>query len=83
MLYINKLSVNEINMMIMLTEKTQLSGSDPLGRYYTHSLVSKTLVPEMNLSKPNLVVDLGTGDGFLSAEAAQIWTSARFIICRY
>ncbi len=65
--------------MIMQTEKIQLSGSDPLGRYYTHSLVSKTLVREMNLSKPSLVVDLGTGDGSLSAEAAQIWTSARFI----
>jgi len=78
-LYINKLSVNEINTMIMQTEKIQRSGSDPLGRYYTHSLVSQTLVREMNLSKPNLVVDLGTGDGSLSAEAAQIWTSARFI----
>lgn len=65
--------------MIIQAEKSQQSGSDPLGRYYTNSLVGQTLVREMNLSKPNLVVDLGTGDGSLSAEAAQIWTSARFI----
>ena len=63
----------------MLTNTIQQSGSDPLGRYYTNSLVSRTLVREMNLTNPNLVVDLGTGDGSLSAEAAQIWTSARFI----
>ena len=51
----------------------------PLGRYYTNGLVGRTLVREMNLENPNLVVDLGTGDGSLSAEAAQIWTSARFV----
>lgn len=54
-------------------------GSDPLGRYYTNGLVGRTLVREMNLENPNLVVDFGTGDGSLSVEAAQIWTSARFV----
>ena len=63
----------------MQISKSLKSGSDPLGRYYTNGLVGRTLVREMNLENPNLVVDLGTGDGSLSAEAAQIWTSARFV----
>ena len=53
--------------------------SDPLGRYYTNGPVWRTLVREMSLENPNLVVDFGTGDGSISVEAAQIWTSARFV----
>lgn len=63
----------------MQLDNLHASGSDPLGRYYTSGLVGRTLVQKMELENPNLVVDLGTGDGSLSAEAAQIWTSARFV----
>ncbi len=73
----NKAFITEDYIMQSLNSLT--SGSDPLGRYYTSGLVGRTLVREMNLDSPNLVVDLGTGDGSLSAEAAQIWTSTKFI----
>lgn len=63
----------------MHVDKSHTSGSDKLGRYYTNGMVGRTLVHEMNLKNPNLVVDLGTGDGSLSVEAAQIWTTARFV----
>lgn len=63
----------------MQTGNFQKTGSDPLGRYYTNGLVGRTLVREMELKNPNLVLDLGAGDGSLSVEAAQVWTSARFI----
>ena len=63
----------------MQTGNFQKTGSDPLGRYYTNGLVGRTLVREMELKNPNLVLDLGAGDGSLSVEAAQVWTSARFV----
>jgi type I restriction enzyme M protein len=73
----NKAFITQDYKMQLLHPHT--SGSDPLGRYYTNGIVGRTLVREMNLENPNLVVDLGTGDGSLSAEAAQIWRSAKFI----
>lgn len=55
------------------------SGTDPLGRYYTSSIVGRTLVREMKLNSPDIVMDLGVGDGMLSIEAAKLWKSARFV----
>lgn len=63
----------------MLTCKPINPGSDPLGRYYTNNTVSQMLARQMDLKNPNLIVDLGTGDGSLSAEAARIWTDAKFL----
>lgn len=57
----------------------QKSISDPLGRYYTKNLVGRTLVREMSLENPRIVVDLGTGDGALSLEGSRIWTDAKFV----
>lgn len=53
--------------------------SDPLGRYYTDSLVGELLVTSMSLSCPGTVLDLGAGDGALVGEAAKVWKSSRFI----
>lgn len=63
----------------MISHQLNKTGSDPLGRYYTNNLVGRTLIREMNLSSPNLILDLGAGDGALSAEAAQVWTSAQLV----
>lgn len=63
----------------MQLDNLHASGSDPLGRYYTSGLVGRTLVQKMELENPNLVLDLGTGDGSLSAAASRIWTSAKFV----
>lgn len=63
----------------MHTRKLNQSVTDPLGRYYTSGLVGRILAQKMELDQPNLVVDLGTGDGSLTVAASQIWTSAKFI----
>lgn len=53
--------------------------SDPLGRYYTDSVIGQQLVAEMNLPKPKTVVDLGAGSGILSHEASKVWKNSSFI----
>lgn len=53
--------------------------SDPLGRYYTDSVVGELLVNSMELASPHTVVDLGAGDGALVGEAVKIWANSRFI----
>lgn len=60
-------------------QKLGISGSDPLGRYYTNNMVGSILVREMHLKSPKIVMDLGAGDGALSIEAAKLWKSARFV----
>ena len=63
----------------MQVQQLRNSVSDPLGRYYTSNIVGCTLVREMNLESPRVVMDLGVGDGALSKEAAKLWKTARFI----
>lgn len=53
--------------------------SDPLGRYYTESIVSATLARAMTVKSPKKVLDLGAGSGCLSAEASKIWVKATFV----
>lgn len=53
--------------------------SDPLGRYYTESVVGSLLVNAMDLICPGTALDLGAGDGALVGEAAKVWENTRFI----
>lgn len=51
---------------------------DVLGRYYTSDPVSALLVRAMDLTTARTVLDLGSGDGALSARASMQWPGARF-----
>lgn len=53
--------------------------SDPWGRYYTSPEVSSSLIERINVSKPKLVLELGSGSGALCAAAASRWQAARLI----
>ena len=53
--------------------------SDPLGRYYTDSIVGRHLVEAMDVSCPKTVIDLGAGSGILVQEASRIWTGSKFL----
>lgn len=53
--------------------------SDPSGRYYTSPEVSRSLIERINIPKPKLVLELGSGSGALCAEAANRWQAARLI----
>lgn len=53
--------------------------SDHFGRYYTGDNVADLLVDEMGAHSPNLVIDLGVGDGALVGAASRKWTGARFV----
>ncbi|WP_397459631.1 N-6 DNA methylase [Pseudomonas asplenii] len=55
-----------------------VSSSDPLGRYYTKDLISDLLISEIK-SDPNLVLDLGSGDGSLSRAAMSRWADALYV----
>jgi type I restriction enzyme M protein len=63
----------------MLVQQSRKSGTDALGRYYTTNIVGRTLVCEMNLKKPEIIMDLGAGDGALTVEASKLWTTAKFV----
>lgn len=52
--------------------------SDFLGRYYTNSYVGTILVNSMGTISPESVLDLGAGDGALTAAAAKIWHNASY-----
>lgn len=52
--------------------------SDTLGRYYTKSYVGTILVSSMGTISPESVLDLGAGDGALTAAAAKIWQDATY-----
>lgn len=53
--------------------------SDPWGRYYTSPEVSRSLIERINVPKPKLVLELGSGSGALCAAAASRWHAARLI----
>lgn len=52
--------------------------SDILGRYYTNSYVGTILVSSMGTISPESVLDLGAGDGALTAAAAKVWQDATY-----
>lgn len=53
--------------------------SDPWGRYYTSPAVSRLLIECINVPKPELVLELGSGSGALCAAVASRWQAARLI----
>lgn len=53
--------------------------SDPWGRYYTSPEVSRSLIERINVPKPKLVLELGSGSGALCTAAATRWQDARLI----
>lgn len=53
--------------------------SDPWGRYYTSSDVSRSLIDRIEVREPKLVVELGSGFGALCSAAANRWHGAQLI----
>ena len=61
----------------MQVQNTSIT-SDALGRYYTSSYVGAILVNSMEGIFPESVLDLGAGDGALTAAAAKKWLDATY-----
>ncbi|HET7832745.1 MAG TPA: N-6 DNA methylase [Gallionella sp.] len=61
----------------MQVQNTSIT-SDTLGRYYTSSYVGTILVNSMGGPPPESVLDLGAGDGALTAAAAKKWLDATY-----
>jgi type I restriction enzyme M protein len=53
--------------------------SDPWGRYYTSPDVSCSLIERIEVRKPKLVLELGSGSGSLCSAAASRWHDARLV----
>lgn len=53
--------------------------SDPWGRYYTSSIVSQSLIDSIEATKPQLVLELGSGMGSLCTAAATRWQDAKLV----
>ena len=53
--------------------------SDPCGRYYTSADVSFSLIERIEVRKPRLVLELGSGSGSLCTAAANRWHDARLV----
>lgn len=53
--------------------------SDPLGRYCTPPIVSQSLIDSIKISKPKLVLELGSGSGSLCRAAAKRWKDAELV----
>lgn len=53
--------------------------SDPYGRYYTREFVGSALINAIAAREPQIVVDLGAGDGVLSRAAIARWKHTNLI----
>jgi type I restriction enzyme M protein len=53
--------------------------SDPWGRYYTTPIVSQSLIDRIEVTKPNLILELGSGSGSLCTAAATRWHDAKLV----
>jgi len=53
--------------------------SDPWGRYYTSTIISQSLIDSIEVSKPKLVLELGSGSGSLCNAAAMRWRDAKLV----
>lgn len=53
--------------------------SDPWGRYYTMPMISQALIDRIEISKPKLVLELGSGSGSLCTAAANRWQDAKLV----
>lgn len=58
---------------------SNIKKSDCLGRYFTSERVGQLLIDSMQNVAPSLVLDLGTGDGALTAAASKQWLNAHFM----
>ncbi len=61
----------------ILTRASQTS--DPWGRYYTTPIVSRSLIDRIEIAKPMLVLELGSGSGSLCTAAATRWHDAKLV----
>lgn len=53
--------------------------SDHWGRYYTSSVISQSLIDNIEATKPELVLELGSGSGSLCTAAATRWHDAQLV----
>ena len=53
--------------------------SDHWGRYYTSSMISQSLINNIEANKPKLVLELGSGSGSLCTAAATRWHDAQLV----
>jgi type I restriction enzyme M protein len=53
--------------------------SDPWGRYYTTPIVSRSLIDQIEVTKPKLLLELGSGSGSLCTAAATRWHDAMLV----
>jgi len=53
--------------------------SDPWGRYYTSPDISRSLIERIEVRKPKLVVELGSGAGSLCSAAGNRWHDAQLV----
>jgi type I restriction enzyme M protein len=53
--------------------------SDPWGRYYTSLNVSRSLIERIEVHKPKVVLELGSGSGSLCSAAANRWRDAQLV----
>ena len=50
-----------------------------LNRFYTRQMVGELLTAQIQMLNPDNVIDLGAGDGSLSASVAESWQSAEYV----
>lgn len=53
--------------------------SDPWGRYYTTPVVSQSLIDRIEVVKPKIILELGSGSGSLCTAAATRWHDAKLV----
>ena len=51
---------------------------EALGRYYTENIVSTLLIKSIYARNPNVIIDLGIGEGALTKAAHKKWSQAKF-----
>jgi type I restriction enzyme M protein len=72
-----EMATSSNNMHQVLTRAGQTS--DPWGRYYTTPNISRTLIDQIEVTKPKLLLELGSGSGSLWSAAATRWSDAELI----
>lgn len=53
--------------------------SDHWGRYYTSPVISRSLIGSIELHKPDLILELGSGSGSLCTAAVTRWQDAKLV----
>lgn len=65
--------------MLNFINHAPFTSRDALGRYYTESIVSSLLVSQMDTVEAESILDLGCGEGSLSAAASMRWDRAKIV----